>query len=119
MNNILLVLISVSLAVAGQVLMKYGMNIFGKFPISQLLQNLIPMLLNPWVFLGFAFFGISSIFWLAVLSRMEISLAYPMVSLAYVAVAIISILLFKENITLIRWLGIFVICFGVFLISRS
>lgn len=117
--NILLIILSVSLAVTGQLFMKYGMNLFGKFPISQLHLKVVPMLLNPWVFIGFAFFGVSSIIWLAILSRMQLSFVYPMVSLAYVLVAFASIFLFRESVSLIRWIGIFTICFGVFLISRS
>ncbi|MBU0672903.1 MAG: EamA family transporter, partial [Candidatus Margulisbacteria bacterium] len=91
----------------------------GAFPISQLLQKLVPMFSNPFVFFGFACFGLSSIFWLVVLSRFEISFVYPIVSVAYILVAIASIIFFKENVTLVRWLGISVIVFGVFLISRS
>lgn len=117
--NYLLVLFSVSLAVVAQLLMKQGMNLFGKFPMSQIGVNIIPMVLNPFVLGGFVLFGISSIVWLAVLSRMQLSLVYPMVSLAYVAVAIASVIFFKENVSIVRWAGILVICFGVFLISRS
>ncbi len=117
--NYLLVFASVLLAVAAQLMMKYGMNLFGKFPISQIIYKIIPMVLNPWVFTGFVLFGLSSIIWLAVLSRMDLSLVYPMVSLAYIVVALASMILFKENVNLVRWIGIFVICFGVFLISRS
>ncbi|OGC36221.1 hypothetical protein A2311_05730 [candidate division WOR-1 bacterium RIFOXYB2_FULL_48_7] len=118
MNYVLLV-ISVSLAVAGQLLMKKGMMIFGTFPASQLLFKIIPMILNPWVFLGFVCFGLSSLFWLVVLSRLPLSLVYPMVSFAYVLVALLSMFFFKESVTLVRWAGIFVIVAGVILISRS
>ncbi len=117
--NYLLVLASVSLAVVAQLMMKNGMNQFGKFPVSQIISKTIPMILNPWVFAGFVLFGISSIIWLAVLSRMNLSLVYPMVSLGYVVVAIASIIFFHENITFVRWMGIAVICVGVFLISRT
>lgn len=99
--------------------MKQGMMIFGKFPVTQLFSRLIPMFMQPYVFFGFMFFGISSIFWLVVLSRIDLSFAYPMVSVAYVVVAIFSYFVFKENVSLIRWIGIMTICFGVFLISRS
>jgi len=119
MINYLLFASSLILAVTGQLLMKKGMNMFGSFPINQMVQKIIPMFMNPYVFFGFACFGLSSIFWLAVLSRFEISMVYPMVSLAYVVVAIASLILFKENITLIRWVGIGVILLGVVLISRS
>jgi len=119
MINYLILLISVLLAVVGQLLMKQGMNQFGAFPVTQLLNRLIPMFFNPWVFAGLVSFGLSSVFWLVVLSRLDLSFAYPMVSLAYVVVAFASIIFFKESVTLIRWIGIIVICFGVFLISRS
>ncbi|MDD5383087.1 MAG: EamA family transporter [Candidatus Margulisbacteria bacterium] len=119
MVNYLIVITSILLAVAGQLLMKKGMLAFGAFPVSQLLTKVIPMFLNPWVFIGFVCFGLSSIFWLVVLSRLELSLVYPMVSVAYVLVALVSWLVFKENVTLVRWLGVLVIMVGVFLISRS
>jgi drug/metabolite transporter (DMT)-like permease len=77
------------------------------------------MFLNPYVFVGLACFGMSAVFWLVVLSRLELSLVYPMVSVAYILVAIFSWFFFKENVNLVRWLGILVIVMGVFLISRS
>ncbi|MFH1387098.1 MAG: EamA family transporter [bacterium] len=117
--NYVIMATSILLAVAGQLLMKKGMMAFGSFPASQLLVKIIPMFLNPWVFFGFACFGLSSIFWLIVLSRMQLSFVYPMVSVAYVLVAICSMVFFKENVSLVRWAGIAVIIAGVFLISRS
>ncbi len=119
MGNFVILATSILLAVAGQLLMKRGMMMIGTFSITQLHFKLIPMFSNPFVFFGFACFGLSSIFWLVVLSRFEISLVYPIVSVAYILVAIASVIFFKENVTLIRWLGILVIVAGVFLISRS
>jgi multidrug transporter EmrE-like cation transporter len=117
--NYIILSISILLAVTGQLLMKKGMMAFGTFPVSKLLQNIIPMFMNPYVFFGFACFGLSSIFWLVVLSRFPISLVYPMVSIAYVLVAFASLIFFKEQVTLVRWLGIATIIAGVILISRS
>lgn len=117
--NYLIMATSIILAIAGQLLMKKGMMSFGTFPVSQMLVNIIPMFLNPWVFIGFVCFGLSSLFWLVVLSRMELSLVYPMVSVAYVVVAIFSWYFFKENLTVVRWAGIGLIILGVILISRS
>jgi len=117
--NYLIMVISIVLAVAGQLLMKKGMMAFGSFPVNQMLVKVFPMFLNPWVFFGFACFGLSSIFWLVVLSRMQLSFVYPMVSVAYVLVALFSLIFFKESVSLLRWTGIFVIILGVALISRS
>jgi drug/metabolite transporter (DMT)-like permease len=119
MGNFVLLFISISLAVVGQLLMKRGMQIIGAFPLADILTKLIPMILNPFVFLGLAAFGVSSVFWLAVLSRLDLSLVYPMVSIGYIFVAIFSWALLGEQLTMVRWLGIAVICAGVFLISRS
>ncbi len=119
MMNYLIMAISISLAIAGQMLMKRGMMAFGTFPVSQLLTKVIPMFLNPWVFVGLFCFGLSSVFWLVVLSRLPLSLVYPMVSIGYIIVALLSIVFFQETISLIRWAGIIVIVLGVFLISRS
>lgn len=119
MGNYLVFFASILLSIAGQLLMKQGMNQMGAIQISQLGVKLIPMFLNPWVFSGLVAFGFSSIFWLVILSRMELSLVYPMVSIAYVVIAFASLILFKEGISLLRWVSIAVICFGVILISRS
>ncbi len=119
MGNYILLVLSISLAVVGQLLMKHGMIIFGSFPLVQLPSKLIPMLLNPFVFFGLASFGLSAIFWLVVLSRLDLSFVYPLVSIGYIVVALFSWIFFKENVTFVRWLGIVTICLGVYFISRS
>jgi len=119
MVNYLVLGTSILLAVAGQLFMKRGMVAFGTFPVSQLLYKVIPMFFSPLVFTGLIFFGLSSVFWLVVLSRLELSLVYPMVSVAYVLVALASFIFFKENVNAVRWFGILVVILGVFLISRS
>lgn len=119
MANYLIMIVSILLAVAGQLMMKKGMMAFGTFPFNQILVKIIPMIFNPWVFFGFVCFGLSSLFWLVVLSRLPLSLVYPMVSVGYVIVALVSMYLFREPVSLVRWIGIAVIVAGVVLISRS
>jgi len=119
MTNYLLLVVSISLAIAGQLFMKQGMMMFGKFPVKELIIKMVPMLLQPYVFTGILCFAVSSVFWLVVLSRIDLSLAYPLVSVAYVVTALFSYYFFGENVSFIRWLGILTICLGVFLVSRS
>ncbi|MEA3494035.1 MAG: EamA family transporter [Candidatus Margulisiibacteriota bacterium] len=119
MTNYLVLGVSILLAAIAQLLMKKGMLLFGTFPVNQIFIKIFHIFLTPYVFMGLACFALSSVFWLFVLSRLELSLVYPMVSVAYILVALASMFLFKEQVTLIRWTGIFVIIFGVFLISRS
>ena len=119
MGNYIILATSILLAVAGQLMMKKGMMLVGSFPLNQLFQKLLPMFMNPFVFFGFACFGLSSIFWLVVLSRFEISFVYPLVAVAYILVALFSWIFFKENLSFVRVSGILVIMLGVYLISRS
>lgn len=119
MINYLLLLISITLAVTGQLLMKYGMNSIGEFPASEFFGRIISILLNPFVFLGLFLFVVSAGFWIIVLSRFDLSMVYPMVAFGYVIAAVASIFLFGEVISPIRWAGIVTIVVGVVLISRS
>ena len=119
MVNYLLLVISISLAIAGQILMKQGMLVIGKFPVKELLTMLIPMLLQPFVFLGISCFAVSSVFWLVVLSRIQLSYAYPLVSVGYIVVSIYSYYFLGESLSFIRWMGMITICLGVILVSRS
>jgi len=57
--------------------------------------------------------------WIKVLSKVELSYAYPMVSLGYVLIMIFSYFFFKENITPIRIVGVVLIMIGVVLVARS
>ena len=59
------------------------------------------------------------LFYLVAISKLDLSMAYPMVSLNYAIILFISRIFFKENVTPLRWLGVVFIIFGVFLISRS
>jgi drug/metabolite transporter (DMT)-like permease len=62
---------------------------------------------------------IAALAWILALSKSELSYIYPVAALSYVFVALLSFLIFHEDVTLLRWLGIAVICLGVFLVSRS
>lgn len=113
-----LLLGAVALGVTGQFLMKSGMNQVGA--IDRLaLSTLLRMLSNPFVLLGFASYGISSICYLMALSRLDLSVAYPTAGLGYVLVLLISAIVLREPVSPIRWLGVLLIFAGVWLIGRS
>ena len=64
-------------------------------------------------------YAISILLWMSVLSKAEVSFAYPFLSVGYVLSAVLGYVFFSESITVIRIAGIVVICIGVILISRS
>jgi multidrug transporter EmrE-like cation transporter len=120
-KNVLLIVICVALGVAGQLLLKYGMSSTGERvdEVRDVVPRLLQAATNPAVIGGFFLYGLSAALWLVVLTRVELSLAYPMLSLGYVIVVILSRVLFHEHVTWGRFLGTLVVCFGVFLIART
>lgn len=121
MKQMALLLITVGLNVTGQLLMKQGMGQVGAIggKLSAMADSLMHAFLNPYVLGGVGAYGLSSIFWLVLLSRVELSYAYPALSLGYVLVTLIGALMLGEQVTAMRWLAVTVICLGVILLSRS
>jgi multidrug transporter EmrE-like cation transporter len=120
MNNILLILVSVSLNAGAQLLMRLGMLKVGEVEIGASLIKLIPrMTTNIFLWLSLACYAISIMSWMVVLSKVEVSFAYPFLSIGYVISAVIGYFFMGESLTVIRIAGIAVICIGVILIARS
>ncbi len=117
----LYILISVLGSAGGQLLLKKGMNNTGPVTLSlnQLPSVLWHMATNPYVAIGLIIYLIGTVFWLAALSRVDLSYAYPFASLSYVIMLVASWQMFDEKISLGRLLGTFVIGIGVFLIYRN
>jgi len=118
---IIYILISVLGSAAGQLLLKKGMNSMGPVTLSfnQLPLTIWKMATNFNVFIGLAIYLVGTVFWLAALSRVDLSFAYPFASLNYVVMLAASWIMFDEKITLSRILGTVVIGIGVLLISRN
>jgi drug/metabolite transporter (DMT)-like permease len=118
---ILYILISVLFSTVGQLLLKSGMNSVGSITLNfnQLFSTLWRMAINPGVFFGLVIYLVGTVFWLAALSRVDLSYAYPFASLSYVVMLAASWAMFDEKITLARIIGTIVICVGVLLIYRN
>lgn len=120
MSHLLLILASVVLTSIGQLFFKKGMTILDHSHQQASLWKLMGYgLLNGYVLLGFLSFGAGAILWLAVLAKEEVSYAYPLSSLGYIIVLIGSFLLFHENISPARIIGILLLISGVFFIEYS
>ena len=115
MKMTLLCLLNTALMATGQVLFKYGSN--GK-DISSI-SDIIRMFFSPVVFCALCLYAITTGLWLYILSRMPISFAYPIQALAFPLVLMASILIFKESISVTRWIGVAVIICGVVIATRG
>jgi multidrug transporter EmrE-like cation transporter len=116
-----LVLTGVLLNAAAQLLLKAGTNRIGEFAFS--LSNIVPVGLkvatSPFVFGGLACYAVSVVVWILALSRVPVSVAYPMLSIGYIVNAGAAWLLFGESLTAQKLVGIGFIIVGVWLVARS
>jgi multidrug transporter EmrE-like cation transporter len=116
-----LVLCGVLLNAAAQLLLKAGTNAVGAFEFSR--DNVLPvgwkLASEPHIIGGLACYVVSVVVWIMALSRVEVSIAYPMLSIGYVVNAIAAWYLFGEAVTAMRMTGIGFIIIGVFVVARS
>ncbi|MGH6861686.1 MAG: transporter [Phyllobacterium sp.] len=115
------ILFTVMTNAAAQVMLKYGMITLGpiNFSSDTLIQRIFQIVFNPWVFAGLFMFVISMASHLFVLSKVDLSFAYPFLSLAYVAVALFAWAVFKEDLGTFKIAGIAFIMVGTMLIAQS
>jgi drug/metabolite transporter (DMT)-like permease len=115
-----LILISVTTGVAGQTVMKIGVSAPGATEATSNITSLVLLILrSPLVLLGLFLYGVGALAWIAVLSRLELSLAYPFLALNFVLITLSSRFLLGESVPSLRWLGILVIISGILLVARS
>ncbi len=116
-----LILTGVMLNACAQLLLKAGVNNIGRFAFSA--DNIVPIgikLATQWPIIGgLSCYVISVVVWILGLSRVDVTIAYPMLSLGYVVNAVLAWWLFGEAVNLQRWIGIGVVIIGVVLIARS
>jgi multidrug transporter EmrE-like cation transporter len=120
-TSFILVLCGVLLNAAAQLLLKAGTNSVGVFAFSA--DNLVPiglrLVTEPAILCGLGLYVLSVVIWIMALSRLDVSLAYPMLSIGYVVNAVAAWQLFGETLTSQRLIGIGTIIIGVFLVARS
>jgi multidrug transporter EmrE-like cation transporter len=116
-----LVMLGVLLNAAAQLLLKAGTNAVGHFEFSS--ANILPVgmkfALEPHILGGLTCYVVSVVVWIMALSRVEVSIAYPMLSVGYVVNAVAAWYLFGEQVTIERLVGIGIIILGVFVVARS
>ncbi len=119
MNNIFLILASVTLNALAQLLIRKGMLSIGNVDIDNFAQHIGAMATNMMLWGAMLCYALSILLWMSVLSKVEVSFAYPFLSIGYVIGAIVGYYAFGEDLSITRILGILIICFGVYIISRS
>lgn len=115
---VILMFFVVALNVCGHVFLKVGMNQVGQIGAQPLLHYALRALSSPYVLLGLAGWVSSAAGYTLVLSRTQLSIAYPiLMSSGYALVVLISFLWLKEPFSAVKWLGLIFIFSGVVIIS--
>jgi len=121
LNYLPLIMLGVMLNAAAQLFLKEGMRRIGHFEFVW--ANIVPIGFmvagNLFVLAGLVCYVVSVGVWLLVLSRVEVSFAYPLLSVGYIVNAVAGYYLFQENLSLTRITGILIICVGVYFVTRS
>jgi multidrug transporter EmrE-like cation transporter len=97
---------------AAQILLKIG--------ATQLAgPNPIKMLMNPWLFAGYALYGISTVLLILALRKGQLSVLYPVIALTYVWVTVLSIMIFQERMNVYKAIGLSIVVAGVAVLGRD
>ena len=118
---VVMILVNVLLGSIGQISLRYGASQLGNLRAGQgIAASLLCAfkgVFTPYVFLGFCLYAMSAVLWVLVLNQVRLSFAYPMISLSYVLVVLLSAVILGERVPLVTVGGLVFICLGVSLIG--
>jgi len=112
---------TVLFTVYGQLVLKWRIVNYGALPesLSEKIVFLFKLLFDPFIFSGFAAAFVASFFWMAAMTKFDVSYAYPFMSSAFVMVFLFSVFLFQEPVTWQKIIGLLLIVAGIIVTSRS
>ena len=107
--------------VYGQIILKWRVSEYGVLPESSFDKALFigRLLLDPFVVSGLIAAFIASLFWMAAMTKFDLSFAYPFMSLSFVLVIILSAVVFREPITVYKIIGMALIVVGIIVGSQG
>lgn len=107
--------------VAGQLLLKWALTRRGAGPhgVPGMLHYVFSSLLDPLILLSLCLALIAALSWIAAISRLPLSVAYPFQSLTLVFTVLGTVLLFGESVSMTRWIGIATVSIGLLLVGRG
>ena len=115
-RTIAMVAWSVTMTVAGQLTLRHAMASLGGAPFVEVVSGAVR---EPLVWAGAVMYLLSTVTWLVVLSRIDLSLAYPLGSMNYLLVVTMSAVLLDERVTWLRAAGLALILVGILVVARS
>ena len=114
--SVALLLFAVAAAASGQVMLKHGMQVASARAAESGGSLALRAATSPWVLLGLVVFGISAVAWLAALSRVSLSVAYPFNALGYLVILTASIVILHERANVLTWVGTALVVSGLLIV---
>jgi drug/metabolite transporter (DMT)-like permease len=111
-----LLLFAVTSAAIGQVMLKHGMQVATSRAARSHGSLVVSAVTSPWVLLGLLVFAISAVAWLATLSRVPLSVAYPFNALGYLGILTASVLILHERANVLTWAGSLLVVSGLIIV---
>jgi multidrug transporter EmrE-like cation transporter len=118
-KNTSIILLTILFNSLSQILLKVGAEKIGSIQSSIKSQNLLAVFISPPILIGLILYIVSFALWVVVLSEVEVSVAYPMLSFGYIFVALLACFFLNETLTLNKILSISVIIIGVLMLNRN
>jgi drug/metabolite transporter (DMT)-like permease len=119
---VILFAMSILFGAVGALLMKIGASQMGAIQLGSLqaiLGFIGKMLTNVTVLGGMSMYFLSAALWLYLLTKLDVSVVQPILALTYVVTPILAVFFIGEDVPLTRWVGIFVIILGVYIVART
>jgi drug/metabolite transporter (DMT)-like permease len=114
--SLALLLFAVGAAATGQILLKHGMKLAADRSSASGGSLALQAATSPWVLGGLTVFAISAVAWLATLSRVPLSIAYPFNALGFLAILTASALILNERTNVWTWVGSIVVVAGLLIV---
>ena len=121
-TTLILIFISVTLSALAQWSFKAGVSgerVRAAMQDGSVFDQVLAFALSPPILLGLGMYGFGTILWLGVLSRVDLSQAYPFVGLGFILTALIGYFVFHDNFSAMRILGTLLVITGVYLVARG
>jgi drug/metabolite transporter (DMT)-like permease len=115
-TSMALLLFAVASAASGQIMLKHGMQVATSRAADTRGSLVVSTATSPWVLIGLLVFAISAIAWLATLSRVPLSVAYPFNALGYLGILTASILILHERANVLTWAGSLLVVSGLIIV---
>lgn len=120
MKTFIVIAIAAFSASVGESFLSYGMRRYGEIDLASpasVLELILSVVRNPYVFLGVAFLAVFFFLYLAALSWADLSFVLPLTALSYIFAALIARFVLKEDVSVLRWVGTVVIVIGIVFVA--